>query len=87
MIANILYIYQLKYTPFNRYHLSHSIDSNKNEEHWDLEIRQVHLADQGYYSCVLTAIKPISKIFYLKVIGKITNQIETQTLVILFSFR
>jgi hypothetical protein len=58
----------LKYTPFSRYHLTHLIEK-ENREYWNLEIRQVHLSDQGYYSCVLTAIKPISKLFYLKVIG------------------
>lgn len=41
-----------------------------NREYWNLEIRNINLSDQGYYSCVLTAIKPISKIFNLKVIGK-----------------
>ena len=40
-----------------------------NREYWNLEIRNVHLSDQGYYSCVLTAIKPISKIFHVKVLG------------------
>jgi hypothetical protein len=40
-----------------------------NREYWNLEIRNVHLSDQGYYSCVLTAIKPISKIFHVEVLG------------------
>lgn len=59
----------MKYTSFNRYHVTHSVDKD-NQEHWNLEIRQIHLSDEGHYSCILTAIKPISKVFYVRVIGK-----------------
>ncbi|CAF4772050.1 unnamed protein product, partial [Rotaria socialis] len=27
-----------------------------------------HLSDQGYYSCILAAVQPISKLFHLRVI-------------------
>lgn len=68
-LTSLLYVDLLKYTQINRYHLTHLVEKD-NREYWNLEIRQVHLADQGYYSCALAAVKPISKIFYLKVIGK-----------------
>ncbi|CAF1198450.1 unnamed protein product [Adineta steineri] len=71
-ITDLLYVDLLKYTPFTRYHLTHLIEKD-NQEYWNLEIRQVHLADQGYYSCVVTALKPISKIFYIKVIENTRN--------------
>ncbi|CAF3321132.1 unnamed protein product [Rotaria sp. Silwood1] len=67
-ITNLLFVDLLKYTPSSQYHLTHMIERD-NREYWNLEIRNVHLSDQGYYSCVLTAIKPISKIFHVKVLG------------------
>jgi hypothetical protein len=68
-LTNLLYVDLIKYIPINRYHLTHLIEKD-NREYWNLEIRHIHLSDQGYYSCVLTAIKPISKLFYVQVIGK-----------------
>ncbi len=68
-LTELLYVDSVKYTPINRYHLTHLVEK-ENREYWNLEIRHVRLTDQGYYSCVLTAIKPISKLFYIKVIGK-----------------
>ncbi|CAF4010139.1 unnamed protein product [Rotaria magnacalcarata] len=56
----------------NHYHLTRMIERD-NREHWNLEIRNVHLSDQGYYSCVLTEIKPISKIFHVKVLELTRN--------------
>ena len=67
-LTSLLFVDSLKYTPFSRYHLTHLIE-NDNREYWNLEIRHVHPSDQGYYSCVLTAIRPISKTFHLKVLG------------------
>ncbi|CAF1670932.1 unnamed protein product [Adineta ricciae] len=67
-LTNLLFVDLLKYTPFSRYHLTHMIERD-NREYWNLEIRNVHTSDEGYYSCVLTAIKPISKIFHVKVLG------------------
>ena len=67
-LTNLLFVDLLKYTPFSRYHLTHMIERD-NREYWNLEIRNVRSSDQGYYSCVLTAIKPISKIFHVKVLG------------------
>ena len=67
-ITNLLFVDLLKYTPSSHYHLTHMIEGN-DREYWNLEIRNVHLSDQGYYSCVLTAMKPISKIFHVKVLG------------------
>ena len=59
-LTYLLFVDLLKYTPLSRYHLTHTID-RENREYWNLEIRNVHVTDQGHYSCVLTAIKPISK--------------------------
>ena len=67
-LTSLLFVDLLKYSPFSRYHLTHVIERD-NREYWNLEIRNIHLSDQGYYSCVLTAIKPISKIFHVKVLG------------------
>ncbi|CAF0753489.1 unnamed protein product [Rotaria sordida] len=71
-ITNLLFVDLLKYTPSSQYHLTHMIERD-NREYWNLEIRNVHLSDQGYYSCVLTAIKPISKIFHVKVLENTRN--------------
>jgi len=71
-LTSLLFVDLLKYTPFSRYHLTHKIEAN-NREYWNLEIRNVHISDQGYYSCVLTAIEPISKIFHVKVIENMRN--------------
>jgi hypothetical protein len=68
-LTNLLFVDLLKYTPHGRYHLTHMVERD-NREYWNLEIRNVHLSDQGFYSCVLTAIKPISKIFHVKVLGR-----------------
>jgi len=65
----LLFVDLLKYTPYSRYHLTHLIEKD-DREYWNLEIRQVHLGDQGYYSCALAGAKPISKLFYVKVIGR-----------------
>lgn len=67
-LNNLLFVDLLKYTPLSRYHTTHMIERD-NIEYWNLEIRNVHTSDQGYYSCVLTAIKPISKLFHVKVVG------------------
>lgn len=67
-LTSLLFVNLLKYTTVGRYHLTYQIDGN-NREHWNLEIRNVHHSDQGHYSCVLTATKPISKIFRVKVLG------------------
>ncbi len=87
-LTYLLYVDLLKYTPFSRYHLTHLIEKD-DREYWNLEIRQVHLADQGYYSCVLTGVKPISKLFYVKVIGKYSFffQIEKRSYYILENTR
>lgn len=71
-LTYLLFVDLLKYTPLSRYHLTHTIDRD-NREYWNLEIRNVHQTDQGYYSCVLTAIKPISKIFHVKVLESARN--------------
>ncbi|CAF0839840.1 unnamed protein product [Rotaria sordida] len=71
-LINLLYVDLLKYTSLNRYHLTHLVDKD-NRDHLNLEIRQIHLSDQGYYSCFVTAIKPISEIFHLKVIDNTRN--------------
>ncbi|CAF1270816.1 unnamed protein product [Adineta steineri] len=71
-LTNLLFVDLLKYTPFSRYHLTHMIERD-NREYWNLEIRNIHVSDQGYYSCVLTAIKPISKIFHVKVLENARN--------------
>jgi len=71
-LTYLLFVDLLKYTPLSRYHLTHTIDRD-NREYWNLEIRNVHLSDQGYYSCVLTSIKPISKIFHVKVLENTRN--------------
>ncbi|UJR33719.1 hypothetical protein I4U23_021148 [Adineta vaga] len=71
-LTNLLFVDLLKYTPFSRYHLTHMIERD-NREYWNLEIRNVREADQGYYSCVLTAIKPISKLFHVKVLENTRN--------------
>ncbi|CAF1276105.1 unnamed protein product [Rotaria magnacalcarata] len=67
-LTYFLYIDLLKYTSLSRYHLTCIVDQD-NKEYWNLEIYQVHLSDQGYYSCVLAAVRPISKLFHLRVIG------------------
>lgn len=71
-LTSLLFVDLLKYSPFSRYHLTHVIERD-NREYWNLEIRNIHLSDQGYYSCVLTAIKPISKIFHVKVLETARN--------------
>ncbi|CAF3505280.1 unnamed protein product [Rotaria socialis] len=71
-ITTLLFVDLLKYTQSSHYHLTRMIERD-NREHWNLEIRNVHLSDQGYYSCVLTEIKPISKIFHVKVLELTRN--------------
>ncbi|CAF3611424.1 unnamed protein product, partial [Rotaria sp. Silwood2] len=66
-LQNLLYVDLLKYTSSNRYHLTHLVDKD-NRDYLNLEIRQIDISDQGYYSCFVTAIKPISKIFHIKVL-------------------
>ncbi|CAF1077506.1 unnamed protein product [Rotaria sp. Silwood1] len=71
-LTNLLYVDSVKYITSNRYHLIHFIDKD-NRDHLNLEIHQIILFDEGYYSCLVTAIKPISKIFHLKVIDNNRN--------------
>ncbi|CAM2724173.1 unnamed protein product [Rotaria socialis] len=66
-LTYLLYVDLLKYTSLSRYHLTCTVDQD-NKEYWNLEIHQVHLSDQGYYSCILAAVQPISKLFHLRVI-------------------
>ncbi|CAF3753285.1 unnamed protein product [Rotaria socialis] len=66
-LTYLLYVDLLKYTSLSRYHLTSTVDQD-NKEYWNLEIHQVHLSDQGYYSCILAAVQPISKLFHLRVI-------------------
>ncbi|CAF1628005.1 unnamed protein product [Adineta ricciae] len=71
-ITDLLYVDLLKYTPLSRYHLTQLVDP-ENREFWNLEIRQVHSTDQGYYSCVVSSLKPISKVFHIRVIENPRN--------------
>ncbi|UJR13559.1 hypothetical protein I4U23_000573 [Adineta vaga] len=71
-ITGLLYVDLVKYTPSSRYDLTHSV-SKDNQEFWNLTIRQIYPTDQGYYSCVVSTIKPVSKIFHIKVIENSRN--------------